>query len=216
MPPTRRTTNPRLLLPLPPPSTPSTSTSTPTATVTPTPTLPSPSSTRTPSHTHTHASPSPPRPAPTTDPLWHTMQSTLSTLPGHSGGSGSNVFFTAAHTRALDELRIAQMALAQAWMSDATSSPSGGEGAGGAAAWEKKRLASDAHFGRVASGVRDVAAKLDRVVDAMGDVEVESRGIWGGSTYYTRALIMGWDGWEHHYCQTRCCRTCNLTSHKMG
>ena len=69
------------------------------------------------------------------------------------------------------------MALAQAWMSDpAPASPDGGGGGG----WEKRRIVSDAHFNRVAGGVSDVAAKLERVVDAMGRVEVESRGIWGG------------------------------------
>jgi uncharacterized membrane protein len=106
------------------------------------------------------------------------MQSTLSTVPD---GGRSDVFFAAPHARALDELRIAQMALAQAWTTTTTTTTTATAtttAAAAAAECETRRLASDAHFRRVADGVADVAQKLDRVVAAMAAVEVESRRVW--------------------------------------
>lgn len=117
-----------------------------------------------------------------TDPLWQSMQSTLSTVPD---GGRSDVFFTAPHARALDELRIAQMALAQAWTTTTTPTPAAAATTPTPAPTttttsecETRRLASDAHFRRVADGVADVAQQLERVVAAMVAVEVESRRVW--------------------------------------
>jgi hypothetical protein len=87
--------------------------------------------------------------------------------------SHSALFFGPGHARALEELRAAQMALAQAWM--ISDSAEGAEG-------EEKKAAGDAHFQRVADGVRDVSEKLERVAEAARAVEMESRGIWEEST----------------------------------
>jgi hypothetical protein len=170
----RRTTNPHLLLPL------ATTNSIP-----PTPFTPFTSSPLS-SHTSSRSSASV-VPAATSSPsggggtsasraeaLWSQMQSALLEVES----SHSALFFVPAHARALEELRAAQMALAQAWMiSDSAEGPEGG---GGGA--DKKAAAADAHFQRVADGVRDVSEKLERVAEATRQVEVESRGIWEEST----------------------------------
>ena len=103
-----------------------------------------------------------------------------------AGSSTRNIFFTPAHTKALSDLRTAQIALAQAWLhdnhdddnrvnyQDAESLFGGDKNAD----VRKRRAANDAHFARVADGVVDVARKLEDVARAMGEVEKESRGIW--------------------------------------
>lgn len=46
----------------------------------------------------------------------------------------------------------------------------------------ERRRANDEHFNRVAISVMDVTQKLENVAKAMAGVELESRGIWAGST----------------------------------
>ena len=112
--------------------------------------------------------------------LWATMQHALAEVEA----CNASVFFGAPHARALDDLRAAQIALAQAWMVDAGAEEAAGPDAAAESEHDvllarKRRAVSDAHFARVAAGVHDVAAKLDRVARAMSRAETESRGVWG-------------------------------------
>jgi len=111
--------------------------------------------------------------------------------------SNTAIFFGPKHARALEELRAAQIALAQAWMVD--QSEDTGSSAASTTVVEsesdvllakKRRLASDAHFEQVAAGVLDVAAKLESVASATRGAEMESRGIWENGSESV-------DGWEH-------------------
>jgi len=121
--------------------------------------------------------------------------------------SNTPIFFGTSHARALEELRVAQIGLAQAWMAGgvdemttattAATAGAGGNGGGGSGIGvaagmpgkedetdiemiqaKKRRAANDAHFERVARGVSEVAGKLDAAAVAMRGVERQSRGIW--------------------------------------
>jgi hypothetical protein len=106
--------------------------------------------------------------------------------------ANSTIFFGPAHARALEDLRGAQVALAQAWVTSSSSGTGGaaaeeideggegeGEGEDGLLA-RKRRVRNDAQFEAVADGIKDVAAKLQMVAVAMAEVDRESRGVWGG------------------------------------
>ncbi|KAA8903166.1 hypothetical protein FN846DRAFT_891226 [Sphaerosporella brunnea] len=115
--------------------------------------------------------------SPRSEALWTQMQSALLEVEA----SHTALFFGPSHARALEELRGAQMALAQAWMlDDATAAAPGGGGdvGGSGGGGGGKKAGADAHFMRIADGVRDVSRKLERVAEAMRGVEMESRGIW--------------------------------------
>lgn len=107
--------------------------------------------------------------------------------------------FGAAHAQAIEELRAAQIGLAQAWGKEVGDSE-GADGKPGNDGGDKKdggeegkeneedilvakrrREENERVFGKVREGVRDLGRKLDEVADAMGKVERESREIWSGS-----------------------------------
>jgi len=75
-----------------------------------------------------HAAPAPA--GPPADALWADMQSTLREVGGSAAARGLDAVFGPGHARALEELRRAQVGLAQAW---ARSDGEEGEGAGAAA-----------------------------------------------------------------------------------
>lgn len=132
-----------------------------------------------------------------TDALWAEMQATLADVEINAFNS-THVFGT-AHSAALDELRDAQIQLAQAWGETGTDDEDAakgsdkaesGKGDGNAQTDEddilearRRREANEKFFQRVREGVVDVVAKLEGVSGAMGRVEKESRDIWssGGS-----------------------------------
>ncbi|KAH6640676.1 hypothetical protein F5144DRAFT_544835 [Chaetomium tenue] len=151
-----------------------------------------------------------------TDALWAEMQATLEavelTAGGSSGGGGAGRdtaartstarVFSPDHERKLDELRAAQIALAQAWArSEADeaieTTAAGGAGAAGEGTERsggkkveeetevdillarKRREANDRYFQRVNQGVLDVVSKLEEVAIAMRAVEQESKELWG-------------------------------------
>ncbi|KAL8927770.1 MAG: hypothetical protein Q9208_002186 [Pyrenodesmia sp. 3 TL-2023] len=132
-----------------------------------------------------------------TDALWAEMQATLADVEMNAFNS-THVFGT-AHSAALDELREAQIQLAQAWGKngpedeDGAKSPEkaeSGDGDGNEGTDEddisearRRREANEKFFQRVREGVVDVVGKLEVVAGAMGKVEKESRDIWssGGS-----------------------------------
>lgn len=107
--------------------------------------------------------------------------------------------FGPAHAQALEELRAAQMGLAQAWGREVGDSDAGderpgddgkdknGQGEEGeeneedVLAARRRREENERVFGKVREGVKDLVGKLDEVADAMGKVERESREIWSGS-----------------------------------
>lgn len=136
------------------------------------------------------------------------MQATLAEVE-LSAARGTE-FFGPEHSSALEELRGAQIALAQAWArSEAdeivdhpveheddgakAGKPSGEDKRDGKAAGRedetegdimlarKRREANDKYFWRVQQGVLDVVGKLEEVAAAMGKVEKESREIWSES-----------------------------------
>jgi hypothetical protein len=106
--------------------------------------------------------------------------------------ANSTIFFGPAHARALEDLRGAQVALAQAWVTSSSAGTGGAageeidEGGEGEVEGEdgllarKRRVRNDTQFEAVADGVKDVAAKLQMVAAAMAGVERESRGVWEG------------------------------------
>ncbi|KAL9121216.1 MAG: hypothetical protein Q9187_002225 [Circinaria calcarea] len=143
-----------------------------------------------------------------TDALWAEMQATLAEVE-LSAARGTH-FFGPEHSAALEELRTAQISLAQAWArseadeivdhpsehdDDAgnSASPSGnkdGEDRGKGLEEEtegdillgrKRREANDKYFKRVNVGVLDVVGRLEEVAVAMEKVERESREIWSES-----------------------------------
>lgn len=132
-----------------------------------------------------------------TDALWAEMQATLADV--EMNAFNSTHVFGAAHSAALDELREAQIQLAQAWGrsgpadEDAAKDPEKAkppEGGGNEGTDEddisearRRREANEKFFQRVREGVVDVVGKLEVVAGAMGKVEKESRDIWssGGS-----------------------------------
>lgn len=138
-----------------------------------------------------------------TDALWAEMQATLAEVE-ISALSGTHVFGE-AHSRALEQLREAQIALAVAWGrgeadeedDDQTEAKLPGRDASktSAAAGDanpygvdddeadirearRRREANERFFKRVGEGVVDVVGKLEGVAQAMAKVEKESREIW--------------------------------------
>ncbi|KAI5837561.1 hypothetical protein DFP73DRAFT_486988 [Morchella snyderi] len=139
--------------------------------------------------------------------MWHEMQQKLEEV----SLSGDHVFGS-THSKSLASLRTAQVELAQAWMrseeddldnkhtvfghqafAPAASGAGGGAAASSSAAAVQeqdedlllageRRRANDAHFARVAMSVVDVTRRLENVARAMAGVELESRGIWAGSS----------------------------------
>lgn len=55
----------------------------------------------------------------------------------------------------------------------------------------ERRRANDAHFARVAMSVVDVTRRLENVARAMAGVELESRGIWAGSSDSDGSSLLG-------------------------
>ncbi|KAI5809654.1 hypothetical protein DFH27DRAFT_476706 [Peziza echinospora] len=135
--------------------------------------------------------------------LWLSASQKLSNI--ESLNSEESSVFGQAHSKALDGLRAAQMGLAQAWMRTESEDLLDGEhaelarrsfGRDGTADQRsgslrdggmendlllarKRRELNDAHFNRVSMSVVDVISRLDKVAEAMGVVENESRDIWG-------------------------------------
>ncbi|KAI9669806.1 MAG: hypothetical protein M1829_005061 [Trizodia sp. TS-e1964] len=139
---------------------------------------------------------------PDTDAQWAETQASLAEV--ELSASRAHVF-GAAHARALEELRAAQIALAQAWArsegdederggrgvergagvgvggmaSSKSRSPAERPGSGGEeVVARQRREANDRYFGRVNGGVLDVVAKLEDVAAAMRGVERETSGFW--------------------------------------
>ncbi|MCJ1448777.1 MAG: hypothetical protein MMC23_009295 [Stictis urceolatum] len=141
-----------------------------------------------------------------TDALWTEMQATLAEV--ELSASRGTHFFGPAHATALEELRQAQIALAQAWARGEGEGEivEGWQGEGGrsedssqksptASASEdgrgrqeeaerdllvakRRKEANDRYFERVGRGVVDVVGRLEEVAVAMGKVERESREVW--------------------------------------
>ena len=103
--------------------------------------------------------------------------------------------FEPAHSAALDELRIAQIELANSWRKEAGDDDGGNGGVrdeekreeegddeeADLAAARRRREANDKYFERVRGGVEDVVGKLEGIAQAMAKVERESMNIWDGS-----------------------------------
>ncbi len=133
------------------------------------------------------------------------MQATLAEVE-LSAFSGTHVFGS-AHSAALDELREAQIALAEAWgrgevdeeepldesqAKNEKAKESMGKKEGDAVEGEseddgdivearRRREANEKYFKKVGEGVVDVVGRLEVVSQAMAKVERESREIWSGS-----------------------------------
>lgn len=136
------------------------------------------------------------------------MQATLAEVE-LSAFSSTHVFGS-AHSSALDELREAQIALAQAWgrgeaemeQEEETEAENvkvqsekgkedgkkdgktdeESEEEGDVAEARRRREANEKYFRRVGEGVVDVVGKLEEVAQAMAKVERESREIWGSDS----------------------------------
>ncbi|TGZ83255.1 hypothetical protein EX30DRAFT_394479 [Ascodesmis nigricans] len=98
--------------------------------------------------------PPPPPASESATKLWTSMQTKLNEVE-----LSSSLFFGASHAAALEELRSAQVALAQAW------------------------IAEDAEGG-VKERLRKVEGKLENVAKAMGRVEVVAGGMWDEEENY--------------------------------
>ncbi len=133
------------------------------------------------------------------------MQATLAEVE-LSAFSGTHVFGS-AHSAALDELREAQIGLAEAWgrgevdeeepldesqAKNEKAKESMGKKEGDAVEGEseddgdivearRRREANEKYFKKVGEGVVDVVGRLEVVSQAMAKVERESREIWSGS-----------------------------------
>lgn len=123
------------------------------------------------------------------------MQATLADV--EMNAFNSTHVFGAAHSAALDELREAQIQLAQAWGRSGTEDEGDakvadtteeGPDEGNEKTDEddilearRRREANEKFFKRVREGVVDVVGKLEVVAGAMGKVERESRDIWSSS-----------------------------------
>lgn len=133
------------------------------------------------------------------------MQATLAEVE-LSAFSGTHAFGS-AHSAALDELREAQIALAEAWgrgevdeeepldesqAKNEKAKESMGKKEGDAVEGEseddgdivearRRREANEKYFKKVGEGVVDVVGRLEVVSQAMAKVERESREIWSGS-----------------------------------
>lgn len=103
--------------------------------------------------------------------------------------------FGPAHSAALDELRKAQIELANSWRKGAGDDDGdnggvrdeekreeeGDDEEADLAAARRRREANDKYFERVRGGVEDVVGKLEGIAQAMAKVERESMNIWDGS-----------------------------------
>jgi hypothetical protein len=130
------------------------------------------------------------------------MQATLAEVE-LSAARGTH-FFGPEHAVALEELRAAQIALAQAWargeadevvgrLADGLGEEGKGRdeevgGRSGEGETEedivlarRRREANDGYFRKVSAGVLDVVGRLQEVAVAMGKVERESREVWSES-----------------------------------
>jgi hypothetical protein len=120
------------------------------------------------------------------------MQATLADV--EVSAFHSTHVFGPAHSAALEELRAAQIELAEAWKRGAVDGEEedwsarekekGHEEGGGeedVAVARRRREANERFFGRVKERVDDVVGKLEGVASAMGKVERESREIWNES-----------------------------------
>lgn len=130
-----------------------------------------------------------------TDALWAEMQATLADV--EMNAFNSTHVFGAAHSAALDELREAQIQLAQAWARSGTEDEETTKGAEASEKVEangneetdeddilearRRREANERFFQKVREGVVDVVGKLEVVAGAMGKVEMDSRDIWSSS-----------------------------------
>ena len=133
-----------------------------------------------------------------TDALWKEMQATLADV--EVSAFHSTHVFGQAHATALEELRAAQIKLAQAWGRDVgvdaedvkrDESREKGDGEndddddddddeGDILVARRRREANERFFEKVREGVRNVVGRLEGVAEKMGKVETESREIWGG------------------------------------
>lgn len=123
------------------------------------------------------------------------MQATLADV--ELNAFSSTHVFGAAHSAALDDLREAQMQLAQAWGRSGTDDDQSNKGTEGEEKSNhnddkdtdendilearRRREANEKFFQKVREGVVDVVGKLEVVAAAMGKVEKESREIWSSS-----------------------------------
>lgn len=129
------------------------------------------------------------------------MQATLADV--EVSAFHSTHVFGQAHATALEELRAAQIKLAQAWERDVGVDAEDlkrdenreRRGDGGNDNDEdddddddesdilvarRRREANEMFFEKVREGVRNVVGRLEGVAEKMGKVETESREIWGG------------------------------------
>ncbi|KAL8642645.1 MAG: hypothetical protein Q9228_000694 [Teloschistes exilis] len=129
------------------------------------------------------------------DALWAEMQATLADV--ELNAFNSTHVFGAVHSAALDDLREAQMQLAQAWGRSGTEDDQSTKGTEGEEKSNhnddddtdendilearRRREANEKFFQKVREGVVDVVGKLEVVAEAMGKVEKESREIWSSS-----------------------------------
>lgn len=123
------------------------------------------------------------------------MQATLADV--ELSAFNSTHVFGAVHSAALDDLREAQMQLAQAWGRSGTEDDQSTKGTEGEEKFKhnddddtdendilearRRREANEKFFQKVREGVVDVVGKLEVVAEAMGKVEKESREIWSSS-----------------------------------
>lgn len=132
----------------------------------------------------------------TTDALWKEMQATLADV--EVSAFHSTHVFGQAHAIALEELRAAQIQLAQAWgrdvgidaedvkrderrqKDDGENDDDDDDDEGDILVARRRREANERFFEKVREGVRDVVGRLEGVAEKMGKVERESREIWGG------------------------------------
>lgn len=131
-----------------------------------------------------------------TDALWKEMQATLADV--EVSAFHSTHVFGQAHAIALEELRAAQIQLAQAWgrdvgidaedvkrderrqKDDGENDDDDDDDEGDILVARRRREANERFFEKVREGVRDVVGRLEGVAEKMGKVERESREIWGG------------------------------------
>lgn len=116
------------------------------------------------------------------------MQATLADV--EVSAFHSTHVFGPEHSAALEELRAAQIELAEAWKRGivdveeedwAAREKEKGQEEGGEedmVVARRRREANERVFGRVKERVGDVVGKLEGVASAMGKVERESREIW--------------------------------------
>ncbi len=136
------------------------------------------------------------------------MQATLAEVE-LSAFSSTHVFGD-VHNAALEELREAQIALAQAWGRSEADEEGGVEGEkdeggkkedgkaegkedegdeGDIVEARRRREANERFFKKVGEGVVDVVGKLEGVAQAMAKVEKESREIWSESDSVESASV---------------------------